>query len=486
MYPEYSVRRSPADRSALLLGLLVCGLSAIGLGGCGGASSEPAASGESAAEAAGEAGGEAAAVLARMKKAYADADSYGDAARYIQETVVRGEGVRRPMPVFNIGVRYQRPNKLRFSLIQPVPGRGIGAAYDVACDGEHILSRTASVAGQVHVADAPAELTEANFLPADRIREAVLDEPLAQIHAPLAMLLGATGDLYEEESTAQLTGEATVGGAECDIVSMKGPDGERKLWVDRDSGLLRRMEVPVDAQRKRLQADGVIEDLRVFIDFNDASFDGPIDESEFAMQVSDESVGVNRFVGAPPEPPGEGLGESVAPFTFQTLEGEEVTPASLSGKVVFMDFWFTGCPPCRMQAPVLQEVYEAFANDDRVQLMAVSTDAERITDEKVEVTLRDWGNGMPIVRDLGQDSYTKLGVRGTPAMILLGPDGRVQASDLGVHPEAAPLIEKVRKLASGVDLAAEAAEQYLEDKATYDRELSEARVPLPSKAEPTS
>ncbi|MEM9353929.1 MAG: redoxin domain-containing protein [Planctomycetota bacterium] len=470
------MKRLPAAPVAALFCLLASGLC-----GCGGAPSGPSAGAGSAASSTAETGGDAAAVLARMKKAYAAAESYGDAARFIQETVVKGDGVRRPMPVFNISVRFQAPNKLRFSLIQPAPGRGFSAAYDVACDGEHILSRTASVPGQVHVADAPAELTEANFLPAKRIREALLDEPLSQIHAPLAMLLGATGELYAEESTARLDGESTVGGFACDVVVMTGADGERKLWVDQDSGLLRRMEVPVDGQRKRLQSDGVIEDLRIYIEFDEASLEGPIDEGEFAMRVAEESVGVSRFVAAPAEPPAEGLGAAVAPFSFQTLEGEEVTPASLAGKVVLMDFWFTGCPPCRTQAPVLQEVYEAFADDDRVRLMAVSTDSERITNEKVEVTLRDWGNGMPIVRDLGQEAYTKLGVQGTPAMILLGPDGRVQVSDLGVHPEAAPVIEKVRKLTSGVDLAGEAAAEYLNQKAAYDRELSEARVPLPSK-----
>ena len=46
-----------------------------------------------------------------------------------------------------------------------------------------------------------------------------------------------------------------------------------------------------------------------------------------------------------------------APVQFITAAGETHTIESLKGKVVFINFWATWCPPCIAEMPAINELY---------------------------------------------------------------------------------------------------------------------------------
>lgn len=52
-----------------------------------------------------------------------------------------------------------------------------------------------------------------------------------------------------------------------------------------------------------------------------------------------------------------------------TVDGESVDSADLDG-VVVLNFWYAGCPPCRVEAPDLQAVHDEYA--DRVLFLGVN------------------------------------------------------------------------------------------------------------------
>jgi len=64
-------------------------------------------------------------------------------------------------------------------------------------------------------------------------------------------------------------------------------------------------------------------------------------------------------------------------FTLRDVRGENLNLASLTGKVVVMDFWATWCGPCRIQHPLYEEVKKKFAGRDDVVFLAISTDEDR-------------------------------------------------------------------------------------------------------------
>lgn len=66
--------------------------------------------------------------------------------------------------------------------------------------------------------------------------------------------------------------------------------------------------------------------------------------------------------------------EPFAPeFAFTTLENEQVSLASLHGKVALLDFWGSWCPPCRASIPTIAGLQKDFAKK-QVEFIGISSD----------------------------------------------------------------------------------------------------------------
>lgn len=50
-------------------------------------------------------------------------------------------------------------------------------------------------------------------------------------------------------------------------------------------------------------------------------------------------------------------------FSGTTDAGGELTSVDLSGSVVVVNFWYATCPPCRLEAPWLEELYQKYSSD---------------------------------------------------------------------------------------------------------------------------
>src|SRR3546814_2051895 len=50
--------------------------------------------------------------------------------------------------------------------------------------------------------------------------------------------------------------------------------------------------------------------------------------------------------------------------SFKDKSGNIISLNSLKGKVVFINFWATWCPPCIAEMPSIQELYTAFRSEE--------------------------------------------------------------------------------------------------------------------------
>jgi peroxiredoxin len=116
-------------------------------------------------------------------------------------------------------------------------------------------------------------------------------------------------------------------------------------------------------------------------------------------------------------------------FTARTLEGEEMSLADYSDKVVLVNIWATWCAPCREEMPSMQRLYEEFEGTD-FEILAVSVDAqpgERDPSGNPGGNLRafadEFGLTFPIVHDPAGNIQRIYQTTGVPETFLIGRDG---------------------------------------------------------------
>jgi peroxiredoxin len=108
-------------------------------------------------------------------------------------------------------------------------------------------------------------------------------------------------------------------------------------------------------------------------------------------------------------------------------EGEQLRLSSYKGKVVVLNLWGAWCPPCRVEAPQLQKVWESY-EDKGVQVLGIDLrDPDRSFPEDF---MRDTGLTYPSIYD--PSSRSLLALKGypraaIPSTIVLDKQHRVVA-----------------------------------------------------------
>ncbi|OMP79348.1 TlpA disulfide reductase family protein [[Flexibacter] sp. ATCC 35208] len=68
--------------------------------------------------------------------------------------------------------------------------------------------------------------------------------------------------------------------------------------------------------------------------------------------------------------------QAFSDFDFEDGKGTVQLTASLRGKVVFINFWASWCPPCRAEFPSIEILYSRFKNNPDVSFLTVNEDNE--------------------------------------------------------------------------------------------------------------
>jgi protein-disulfide isomerase len=124
----------------------------------------------------------------------------------------------------------------------------------------------------------------------------------------------------------------------------------------------------------------------------------------------------------------------VAPeMTIQLLDGGLVSLSELRGRVVLLNFWATWCPPCRLEMPGFQRVWDA-RRDDGFVIVGLTMD--QIPDAGVRAFLAERGFDYPAGRTTPY-AATSLGYANTlPHSFLLDVEGRIRRQVTGAYDEA--------------------------------------------------
>lgn len=92
------------------------------------------------------------------------------------------------------------------------------------------------------------------------------------------------------------------------------------------------------------------------------------------------SIGHNEKGGSKTDQPtteqeqAEGESVTASGISFKDENGETVSLNSLKGKVVFINFWATWCPPCIHEMPSINELRKSFKGNDGIAFLMVDVD----------------------------------------------------------------------------------------------------------------
>ncbi|WP_172370442.1 peroxiredoxin family protein [Sporosarcina jiandibaonis] len=91
---------------------------------------------------------------------------------------------------------------------------------------------------------------------------------------------------------------------------------------------------------------------------------------------------------------------NVAPdFELKNLSGEMVKLSDYKGKKVFLNFWASWCPPCRVEMPHMENYYKKYKDSENVEIIAVNMTTDERNIENVEKFVESLGLSFPVLLD---------------------------------------------------------------------------------------
>ena len=139
------------------------------------------------------------------------------------------------------------------------------------------------------------------------------------------------------------------------------------------------------------------------------------------------------------------IGRAAPPFTLALLDGKQLSLADLRGRVVFLNFWASWCPPCREEARELERTWQGLKGENVVFVGAQIQD----TEENGRAFIKEFGITYPSGSDPSGRISIDYGVWGIPETFLIDADGRITYKHVGgISP--AIIVAKVAEARRGI------------------------------------
>lgn len=114
-------------------------------------------------------------------------------------------------------------------------------------------------------------------------------------------------------------------------------------------------------------------------------------------------------------------------FSLPLLSGGTQTLSGLKGKVVFLNFWATWCPPCQSEMPSMDSLYRRF-RERGLEFLAVDIQEAQ---NSVEHFVSESKLSFPVALDESGRVSSIYGVRSIPTTFIIDRDGMIIATAMG-------------------------------------------------------
>lgn len=128
-------------------------------------------------------------------------------------------------------------------------------------------------------------------------------------------------------------------------------------------------------------------------------------------------------------------------FTLTSFDGETISLSDLRGQVVILNFWASWCPPCREEAPYLEQTWRKYKDEGVVFIGIDYADTEVKALAYIDEFDITYFNGPDLGTSISNDYY----IKGVPETYYIAKNGEIRGVKIG--PLAAPeLDQKIEEL----------------------------------------
>ncbi len=121
------------------------------------------------------------------------------------------------------------------------------------------------------------------------------------------------------------------------------------------------------------------------------------------------------------------IGKAAPDFTLNDTTEQPWSLSGLKGKVVFVNFWATWCPPCREEMPSMEKLRKKMASE-QFQMLAVLYDDDP---GEAAAFVNGYGYKFPILIDPDGKMAKTFGLTGIPETFVINTEGVVVERFIG-------------------------------------------------------
>jgi cytochrome c biogenesis protein CcmG, thiol:disulfide interchange protein DsbE len=116
-------------------------------------------------------------------------------------------------------------------------------------------------------------------------------------------------------------------------------------------------------------------------------------------------------------------------FKLTDLSGQTVNLSDYQGQAIMLNFWASWCPPCRVEMPAFQQVFQSY-QDQGLVVLAVNASYQDVPAD-MKIFLETFTPSFPILLDDSGLVARLYAISSLPTTFIIGKDGTIREIIVG-------------------------------------------------------